>query len=665
MNLSRYLCLLFVVAALCGSRCPCLATEDVARVDFAHDVTKILKAHCVECHGGEEAKGGFSINSRELVLDAEAVSPGDAANSRMIELVCSRDPDDQMPPQDRPRLVAAEIEVLRAWVDQGLVWETGFTFAEQVYEPPLNPRRPDLPPVSEGRNNPIDRIIDRYLAGHDVPRPLPLGDAPFARRVYYDLIGLPPTPQQLNDFLSDSAADKHAALVSQLLDNREAYATHWLSFWNDLLRNAYSGTGYIDGGRRQITAWLYRSLYENSPYDHFVRELISPSDESAGFINGIQWRGDVNASQTREVQFAQNISQVFLGINMKCASCHDSFVDRWTLEETYSLASIYADEPMQLHRCDLPTGKMATAAWIFPELGQVDPNLPQSARLTQLASLMTHPQNGRLSRTIVNRLWHRLMGRGIVHPVDAMHTQPWSEDLLDQLAVELADRRYDLKQILELIANSAAYQSQAVVLEAEPAAKQYVYAGPIAKRLTAEQLLDSIWMITSAWPVPDEKAFNSGGRSQGGQLAAVLATLNPSVSLPASEVEINKLITAAPMLCRAALRPSDSLQSCLGRPTREQVVTSRPTQLNTLEAITLANGPRLAELLHEGALLLNSQPRSPQQLIQGVYLAALAREATPDEVQLARQLLGEQITQQNTEDLLWTVLMLPEFQILR
>ena len=98
-------------------------------------------------------------------------------------------------------------------------------------------------------------------------------------------------------------------------------------FWNDLLRNDYTGTGFITGGRRQITGWLHQSLVENKPFDQFVRELIAPTDESRGFIDGIVWRGTVNASQTVPIQFAQNVGQTFLGINLKCASCHDSFVE--------------------------------------------------------------------------------------------------------------------------------------------------------------------------------------------------------------------------------------------------------------------------------------------------------------------------------------------------
>jgi hypothetical protein len=649
------------------------AAEEVGKVDFAHEVAAILKTHCIECHGGEEAEGGFSVNSRALLLDAEAATPGAADQSRLIELVSSSDPEEQMPPHDHPRLTPAEIEVLRNWIDQGLAWEPSFTFALSTYEPPLKPRRPVLPAPTDGRQHPIDRILDHYFALHNVSRPGPLGDAQFLRRVYYDLIGLPPSPAKLAEFLADPFAEKRTDVIEQLLDNREAYATHWLTFWNDLLRNAYSGTGYIEGGRQQITGWLYRSLYDNTPYDQFVRELISPSAESAGFIRGFKWRGNVNASQVREIQFAQNVSQVFLGINMKCASCHDSFVDHWTLAETYNLAGIYAEKPLELHRCDQPTGKFASAAWIFPELGDIDAEAPQKVRLAQLAALMTHPQNGRLQRTIVNRLWHRLMGRAIVHPVDAMHAEPWSEDLLDFLAVALVEKRYDLKKILQLIMSSEAYQSEAVVLDVEPPAEHYVFSGPIAKRLTAEQFLDSIRTITETWPAPDEKAFVAGESvpqenhdGPGGQLSAVISVLDPDLPSPRGADDVKEVIEKHPLLMRAALTRADALQSSLGRSNREQVVTTRPTQFTTLEAITLSNGPRFAELLARGAEITNARhQQSPEKLAEWLFRAALAREATASEVELGKNMLGEQMTRQTTEDLLWTVFMLPEFHLIR
>jgi len=202
--------------------------------------------------------------------------------------------------------------------------------------------------------------------------------------------------------------------VKDLLSRDREYAEHWLTFWNDALRNDYSGVGYITKGRKQITGWLYQSLLENKPYDEFTRELISPSPEAEGFINGIKWRGRVNASQVREVQFSQNVSQVFLGINMKCASCHDSFINSWKLKDAYGLAAIVAEEPLEMHRCDKPTEEMAEAAFLYPELGTIDPKAPREERLQQFAELLTHPENGRFTRTIVKSAdgtRHRPSGR--------------------------------------------------------------------------------------------------------------------------------------------------------------------------------------------------------------------------------------------------------------
>jgi hypothetical protein len=468
-------------------------------IDFAHDVVPLLKKHCVECHGGAHAKGGFSINTRNLILDAEAVVPGKAAKSTLIELIKSVDPKSQMPPKDRPRLSAKERATLVAWVDQGLAWEDGFSFAVQTYEPPLRPRRPKLCAPIDGRDHPLDRIIDSYLIEHEVPRPAEVNDETFLRRVHLDVIGLLPTPQARAKFLADANSNRRNQLIQQLLADDIAYAEHWLTFWNDLLRNDYAGTGFITKGRTQISKWLYAALVNNKPYDRFVRELMTPVAGAGGFIQGIRWRGNVNASQRQEIQFAQSISQAFLGINLKCASCHDSFINHWTLEETYALAQVYSTEPLMLHRCDKPTGQTAKAAWLFPELGQIDAEASQPERLQQLAGLLTHPENGRFTRTIVNRIWHRLMGRGIVHPVDAMHTEPWSEDLLDYLAVHLSDNGYDLKKTIELIATSQAYQSR-TPSAARRDSGSYVFTGPLSRRMTAEQFIDSVWQLTGAAP---------------------------------------------------------------------------------------------------------------------------------------------------------------------
>ncbi|MCR9200475.1 MAG: DUF1549 domain-containing protein [Planctomycetaceae bacterium] len=471
------------------------------KVDFAHEVVPVLKKHCAECHTGTRSEGGFSFNTHRQILESGYVKPGEPADSLMIELLHSTDTDYQMPPSDRPRLTADQTSLLERWVAEGVNWEPGFRFAKAAWEPPLLPRNVEVPDTGEAGANPIDRILATHFQAHSQPAPQPVPGHVFLRRAYMDLIGIPPTLEEQRLFLSREYNDASCSqLVDELLDRRHDYAEHWMSFWNDLLRNDYAGTGYIDGGRSQITAWLYEALLNNLPYDEFVRQLISPTKQSEGFIRGIKWRGSVNASQVREIQFAQNVSQVFLGINMKCASCHDSFIDRWTLDEAYGLAAIFSERELSIHRCDKPTGRIASAKWIFPELGSVDPDADQPTRLKQLADLMTSPQNGRFSRTIANRVWHRLMGRGIVHPVDAMHTQPWNADLLDFLANYLVEQDYDLKALMKLIAESRVYRGAAAADVDPSAAGDYVFSGPIRRHLTAEQFMDAVWRLTGVGP---------------------------------------------------------------------------------------------------------------------------------------------------------------------
>ncbi len=785
-------------------------------IDFAHEVVPILRERCGECHAGEKRKGGLSMNTRALLLEGsengEVVAPGDAEKSYLLEVILTDDKDTRMPPKGE-RLSAEEVATLKRWIEAGLPWEEGFAFAAPTWEPPLQPRRPELPPAVDGRENPVDRILDAYLAEKEIARPDPAEDAVFLRRLNLDVLGLLPSPEKLEAFTQDKKAGRRGRLISSVLAEDAAYAEHWLTFWNDLLRNDYAGTGFIDGGRKQITGWLYRALIGNKPFDEFTRELIAPTPDSEGFINGIQWRGNVNASQTRNIQFSQNISQVFLGINMKCASCHDSFIDDWKLEEAYNLGAIYATEPMELHRCDKPTGEMARAAWIFPELGDIDPEAAQPERLAQLAELMTHSENGRFTRTIVNRIWHRLMGRGIVHPVDAMHSEPWNEDLLDYLAVRFADDGYDLKKLIALIASSEAYQSQVAAVEGEPEPGEYVYRGPLAKRMTAEQFVDAVWQLTDAAPtrpvtqvlrmklepgafedvviggkwiwsnakekpvagetialrkvfelprkasradgvitadneytlfvngkkigsdpdwmtvetvaledvlVPGKNVILISAKNGGDKPNAAAVFFEARLKIEDAKSETKEEIaivtdeswewtnrrlnprgqfgnppkewlpvrergggwakrvddqiragiaqagTARPPMVRASLVKSDLLMRSLGRPNREQVVTVRPEQLTTLQAIDLANGTILAKTLERGAgNIAANTSGSAEEWIDALYLRALSRAPTPDELAVMKEILGPKISQQGVEDVLWTVLMLPEFQLIR
>src|SRR4051812_6878632 len=404
-------------------------------VSFSKEIKPIFEASCIKCHGRGRVKAGFRLDTRETLLkggdSGPAVIAGKSAASLLIALVQGFDPDSVMPKKGS-RLTADQIGLLRGWIDQGAQWEPGVTFGRLE---PLN-LKPHLPEIPAGAKNanPIDRFLQPYFAEHKIKPAQPVADRVFARRVYLDLIGLLPPPAELEAFVADSQADKRERLVERLLADDRNYSDHWLTFWNDLLRNDYKGTGYIDGGRKQITKWLYSSLLNNVPYNEFVAQLIHPNPESEGFSKGIVWRGAVNASQTPQMQAAQNISQVFMGVNLKCASCHDSFINDLTLADAYGLAGIYADGPLEMVRCDKPLGKKAELKFLYPELGPIDSQADKSVRLEQLAHIITQRQDGRLTRTLVNRLWQKFMGRGLVDPVDDMEKPAWNPALLDWLA---------------------------------------------------------------------------------------------------------------------------------------------------------------------------------------------------------------------------------------
>jgi hypothetical protein len=635
----------FAFVVLAVSVGPLPAQPPDKKTDFAHDVVPILKARCAKCHTNGTYKAGLSFDTRADLLKAKVAVPGKSADSEIIKRVTHADPEMRMPPQGEP-LSKKDVAVLAKWIDDGLPWEDGFSFKPATYVAPLKPRKVAVPAARPGLEHPIDRILDAYFASHKVAAPEPLDDAAFARRIYFDLIGLPPAAGELEAFLADTAADKRAKLLKKLLAEERSYADQWLAFWNDLLRNEYRGTGYIDGGRKQITAWLYRSLLDNKPYDRFVRELISPTPESEGFSKGIRWRGAVNASQVVELQFSQNVSQVFFGANLKCASCHDSFIDSWKLDDAYGLAAVIADKPLETHRCDKPTGRTAGPKFLFPELGRIDAAAPKEKRLEQLAALVTHPENGRFTRTIVNRVWDRLVGRGLVHPVDVMGNKPWSADLLDYLAVYFAENGHDLKKLMEHVVTSRAYQSRAVPLATE-VGDGYVFRGPELKMLTAEQFTDAVWMLTGAAPEKPSPEM----------LKAAPNVLPP---FPESVPPERRFV-------RTTLVNCDPLMRSLGRPNREQVVTVRPEQLTTLQALDLANGQILTSTLERGAAnILKAHPNAtPDELVEWVTVRALSRRPTDAERAAARGLIGEKPTVNGVADLLWAVVMLPEFQLVR
>ncbi len=604
------------------------------KINFTKEIRPILETSCVKCHGNGKRKGDFSLDTREALLkggeSGAAVVAGQSVASPLIEMVSALNPDNVMP-QKGSRLKPAQISLLRAWIDQGLPWEKGFTFKKPVTVP-MEPRHPTVPVARKksGLTNPVDLFLQPYFEKNKIKPLPPVEDRVFARRVWLDVIGLLPTPEELNEFIADSRPDKREQLVKRLLADNAHYAEHWLTFWNDALRNDYRGTGYIDGGRKQITGWLYSALATNMPFNQFVGQLINPTPECEGFTKGINWRGAVNASQAPQMQAAQNISQIFMGVNLKCASCHDSFINDWELADAYGLASIYADGPLEMFRCDKPTGKKAAVKFIYPELGSIAADAPKAERLKQLAEIVTSPKDGRLARTMVNRLWAKFLGRGLVEPVDEMDNPPWHADLLDWLAADLADHGYDLKQTMERILTSRAYQLPGVNLS-EQKEMGFVFRGPAIRRLSAEQFRDALTLLTGAGYAKAEAPVKD----------------------------------APPGKVRASLVAADPLLVALGRPNREQVITTRASAATTLQALELTNGGTLAALLKRGSEnLLATKPARSGELATRLYTHALGRPPTPREAQLAAELVGQPANKEGVEDFLWSLIMLPEFQMI-
>jgi uncharacterized membrane protein/mono/diheme cytochrome c family protein len=604
-------------------------------------VRTIFAHSCTNCHGEAKAKGDLRLDSKEAILKGGENGPvlvaGRPEKSDLVRRIkLPRSHKEAMPSKGKG-LTVQEIATIEYWVKQGASWPEGEL--KSIYRvADLAPRKPPLPAGTGDLLNPVDLFVNDYFRKHNIEWNKKVDDRTYIRRVYLDVTGLVPAADSVDAFINDTHPDKRELLVRRLLARNNDYAQHWLTFWNDALRNDYSGTGYITGGRYDITRWLYNALRDNKPYNSFVKELISPGEQSKGFIAGIKWRGTINASQRTEMQAAQNVSQVFLGLNLKCASCHDSFISDWKLEDAYGFANIFADSALEINRCDKPTGRMAPTRMLYKELGEIDSNAITQDKLKQLAEYLVQPKDGRLYRTLVNRIWGQLMGRGIVEPVDEMDREPWSQDLLDWLAADFVASGYDIKNLIYKILTSKTYQLPSVgIKEAELiVAPDYVFTGMLRRRLTAEQFTDAV--SQSIQPVYGD--------------SAIVYKLLPE--------DARGLIPFP----RAALVKNDSYLTALGRPNRETVSTGRLSQANLLQALELTNGDRFNDAMKRGAIKWKSGYPDPGTMITEIYRSTLGRPPVPDEQSVALKALGKTPDEAAVQDFLWAMTLHPEFQLI-
>ena len=537
-----------------------------AEPDFATVIHPILAGRCVVCHGGAKPQAGLNLETREGMLKGGKSGPvvilGSGSESLLVQRLSGH--GGSRMPMTGESLTADQVAAMSAWIDAKAPWPAMTAAPDTGWVAPLHPRNV-TPPASHETN-----MIDRFLPSEGAV----VNDGVFARRVYYDAIGMPPAAAEIQAFMEDRRPDKRERLVDRLLANSKAYAEHWISFWNDMLRND-QGVNYA-GTRKSITGWLLPALESNMPYNRMVGALVNPvaKEDPDGFLQGVNWRGAVNASQTPFIQAAQNTAQVFLGVNLKCASCHDSFINRYKLRQSYALAAMFSEEnSLELVRCDLKTGVRAGPEFLFPELGAVPVNATLADRHAAAERLFNSPENGRLARTIVNRYWQRLIGRGLVEPVDDMDAEPWNADLLDWLAVDFASNGYDLKRLMRGIMTSRAYQLPSVA-GLPVRTKDYVFVGPQFRRLTAEEFADTVSALTGEWRT----------------------LVNGRDAAHSREWQLR----------------STALTRMMGRPIRDQVFTTRNEDPTTLQALELMNGDTLGKALRRGSRrLLGELPPAP------------------------------------------------------
>ena len=343
----------FLLAALL-----CLWTAQCEPIRFYDDIKPLLAIHCFKCHTGEKPKGGLVLDSRVHALAGgksglPAIIPGDSARSPLALRTATNDADEQMPPKGA-RLTAEEQRRIRQWIDEGARWPEQDDY--WAFQPPAAPTIPAVK-QAKGLRNPIDRFINARLEAAKIPAAPEADSRTLLRRAYADLLGVPPTPEEANRFLSDKTPDAFAGLVDRLLADPR-YGERWARHWLDLVRYGESD-GYEDDKIRP-QAWRYRdyvirALNEDKPYDRYVQEQIAgdelwPESSDAWIATGFArlgaWDGMSKDPAQQRQDFLNDatdaVGAAFLGITLGCARCHDHKYDVISQKDYYRVQAFFA-----------------------------------------------------------------------------------------------------------------------------------------------------------------------------------------------------------------------------------------------------------------------------------------------------------------------------------
>lgn len=325
-------------------------------VSFTRQIQPVLAARCFSCHGPDADEAGLRLHDRESALaeldsGEHAIVPGKPEQSALLTRINSPDPDERMPPEGEP-LSAGEIEAFQRWIEAGAEWEKHWAFV---------PPQPNEPPSVERADwvaNPIDAFILARLEANGLSPAEPADKRTLARRVYYDITGLPPTPAEMAEFLADERSDAYERLVDRLLASPR-YGEKWARHWLDVVR--YAETNSFERDAAKPFVWKYRdyvirSLNDDKPYDQFVREQLAGDEleevtpdsiAATGYYRLGTWDDEPADPLQSKYDDLDNIvsttGQGFLGLTVGCARCHDHKIDPFPQTNYYGLLSFFMD----------------------------------------------------------------------------------------------------------------------------------------------------------------------------------------------------------------------------------------------------------------------------------------------------------------------------------
>jgi hypothetical protein len=507
--------------------------------------------------------------------------------------------------------------------------------------------RPGFAWTNPPESNYVDKHVFAKLKMLSIPPSDLCTDQEFIRRAYLDLCGILPTGDEVKKFLADSAKDKRAKLIDALLE-RDEYADYWTLKWADVLRNNRK-TVQVKGAH-VYQDWLHERIVRNTPFNEVVHDLLTASGST--FANPAANYYRVSADPTN---LAESTAQLFFGIRMQCAKCHNHPFERWTQDDYYSMAAWFARVKLKKDSVEPgPNPQTPGAMVVYSErsgeitqprtgktmapkvMGVAAPTIPPGKdRREALAEVLATGSNPFFAKSVANRIWFHINGRGIVDPVDDFRdSNPSANDeLLNALAKDFVDHKFDVKHLIRVIMNSRTYQLSAQSNDFNKDDAKY-FSHSVTKLLPAEPLLDA---LCSATDVPEKFAGLPLGTR--------------AVQLPDGEINHPFLKT-------------------FGQPARELACEcEREGDSNLAQALQLINGPTVNEKLRApnnriGKLLGNAMGLSERSILDELYYATLSRGPADGEVKAALAHVQKAIPADKRkawEDVLWALLNSKEF----